>query len=323
MTALWTSRAPVAPAAPGTLFPAAGRLATWERAALVEVFRGTQAAQRAACEGAATAADTVVNGHASPADRRAAWETICAFCVAELGIDLSASSPIRATASVDKLGRIDPPDLYEVILRLLRSRCWRNARITRPGSYLRTAVHRTVRRHYLRALARLRHQDATHVDVTPEIADTVVSGASRSSSDLCDLPDALRASGARKDRELAATIDAWLDGATKAALGDAGYQRMMYQLRTPRLRAMAQRLGLDRVARVTERVIVRRRTASGGITTRKVAVVLTGAAPLLPFAQHRQQQRRAVAHDPEAERQELYRRVWGPLWPTICVPRGY
>ncbi len=60
----------------------------------------------------------------------------------------------------------------------------------------------------------------------------------------------LRTSGRPRFFELADTIERWLDGNSKAAIGGSAYERMRYNFRTPVVRALAMRAGITTVPQV-------------------------------------------------------------------------
>jgi hypothetical protein len=74
-----------------------------------------------------------------------------------------------------------------------------------------------------------------------EAAGYIVEAAATPGIDCDQYLQELRASGKPQDLELAADIEAWLGGVPKRVMGDSRYQRVLYGLRQPRSRAIANR----------------------------------------------------------------------------------
>ncbi len=207
-----------------------------------EVARYARRCQYDDSNAAANAVAVIRDPNASPPQHAAASADVLAFIQEELRIDIKTAPPsTRATNDAADLNRIDPFEYYIAGVRLLGGG-WKEAAVW-PFAYLRTAILRAASQYYRRQLKRQREEDLHR---EPEEKAKVIASPLVYSMgiDLIRFLGALRAKG-KRDAEVADDIERWLAGASKADLGEARYRRMMYHLRGPRLRALAQRFRLD------------------------------------------------------------------------------
>lgn len=227
--------------------------------------------QRHRCAEAYRAALVMGDSNSSDAMKEAAGVALGKFIEDDLRIDVTGPPRrTRATSDPGELARIEPFDYFGRLLGLLRLRSWSSDGVRWPVAFLREALRKAAHQRYVRLLERQRSNDgdvmplaATDVvdgdDSDDADADTGCGGMARRAIAVAPAPAAvecvigvecaaflnlLRSSGDESDIELAETVEAWLHGTSKVALGDARYQRMRYRLKTPRVRAVARRVGL-------------------------------------------------------------------------------
>jgi hypothetical protein len=104
-----------------------------------------------------------------------------------------------------------------------------------PMRYLAAALQRR--------LSRCDRQTAQQhmVDLDIDIEPIAIAAEAATGIDCQDFLATLRASNKPGDLELARDIEEWLSGVPKRVMGDSRYQRVLYHLRQPRVRAIANR----------------------------------------------------------------------------------
>ena len=204
------------------------------------VVRAARDQQRAICEDAAAAATIIMDPGSSDEADAAAWTDLLVFIHADLKI-----RPKVAPSAKVAVPRTDPYEIYTPVMRLLRSGGWCK-RAVWPLAYLGRAARRAGRQYYVRAAQSFSTEDWRLMAIDEAVeslpdADAPCAIGIDAEAFLAEV----RATGRSADIEAAADVKVWIaDRAGKASMGEARYRHMLRWLRSPRVRAMARRVGL-------------------------------------------------------------------------------